>query len=75
VDGVEVFYPVHSEEQTRAIAEKCAAEGLLMTGSSDFHGPEHRLFSGFRAFDLYGVEPDLGPIDAAGGGASTRTNG
>jgi predicted metal-dependent phosphoesterase TrpH len=73
VDGVEVFYPVHSEEQTRAIAEKCAAEGLLMTGSSDFHGPEHRLFSGFRAFDLYGLEPNLGPIAAAGGGASTRT--
>jgi 3',5'-nucleoside bisphosphate phosphatase len=72
IDGVEAFYPVHSEEQTRAIAEKCAAHGLLTTGSSDFHGPEHRVFAGFRAFDLYGLEPDLGPIASPNGTASAR---
>ena len=72
IDGVEAFYPVHSEEQTRAIAEKCAEHGLLTTGSSDFHGPEHRLFSGFRAFELHGFEPELGPIASPNGTASAR---
>ena len=32
------------------------------TGSSDFHGPTHRLFSRFRAFSTYGRTPALGPI-------------
>ena len=32
------------------------------TGSSDYHGPDHRLFSRFRAFELHGREPNLGPI-------------
>ena len=36
--------------------------GLLATGSADFHGPDHKLFHRFRAFDLFGLEPDLGPI-------------
>jgi hypothetical protein len=36
--------------------------GLLMTGSADFHAPDHRYFNRFRAFDLYGLEPNLGPI-------------
>ena len=36
--------------------------GLLRTGSSDFHGPEHDRFSTFLAFELYGLEPELGPI-------------
>jgi adenylyl-sulfate kinase len=62
LDGVEVFYPSHSEEQTLLLA-RCTEElGLLSTGSSDYHGPEHRLFSDFRAFELHGCEPNLGPI-------------
>jgi len=62
LDGVEVFYPSHTEEQTLLLA-RCTQElGLLSTGSSDYHGPEHRLFSGFRAFDLHDCEPNLGPI-------------
>ena len=40
----------------------CRQRGLLITGSADFHGPEHERFGGFRAFSLYGLEPDLGPI-------------
>lgn len=44
------------------MADRCADVGLLSTGSSDFHGPEHRLFSRFRAFSTYGREPTLGPI-------------
>jgi hypothetical protein len=62
LDGVEVFYPSHTEAQVNALADAADARGLLMTGSSDFHGPQHKLFSSFRAFELYGREPRLGPI-------------
>ncbi len=65
LDGVEAFYVTHTREQTLLLADRCAERGLLTTGSSDFHGPEHRLFSRFRAFDLHGRTPDLGPIQAA----------
>jgi predicted metal-dependent phosphoesterase TrpH len=64
IDGVEAFYITHTEEQTRLLAERCAELGLLSTGSSDFHGPENRLFSRFMAFETYGLEPNLGPIAA-----------
>jgi 3',5'-nucleoside bisphosphate phosphatase len=62
LDGVECFYVTHSREQTLLIADRCAELGLLSTGSSDFHGPEHRLFSRFRAFSTYGRVPVLGRI-------------
>ena len=62
LDGVECFYATHTREQTELIADHCAANGLLTTGSSDFHGPDHRLFSRFRAFSTYGRTPALGPI-------------
>ena len=62
LDGVEVFYPSHTEEQTRLLARRTQELGLLSTGSSDYHGPEHRLFSRFRAFELHGCEPNLGPV-------------
>jgi predicted metal-dependent phosphoesterase TrpH len=65
LDGVEVFYATHSEEQTRLLHERCRAKGLLMTGSTDFHAPDHERFGHFRGFDTYGLEPDLGPIGAA----------
>lgn len=62
LDGVECFYTTHTQEQTELIADHCSAGGLLTTGSSDYHGPEHRLFSRFRAFSTYGRAPALGPI-------------
>jgi predicted metal-dependent phosphoesterase TrpH len=62
LDGVEAFYVTHTREQTQHVADLCAARGLLTTGSSDFHGPDHRLFSRFRAFQLFDREADLGPI-------------
>lgn len=65
LDGVEVFYPTHTAEHARALLERCDERGLLATGSSDFHGTEHRLFGRFLAFDLHGLEPRLGPIEAA----------
>jgi 3',5'-nucleoside bisphosphate phosphatase len=62
LDGVEVFYTTHTEEQVALLADRCAELGLLTTGSSDYHGPDHRLFSSFRAFDLGGRDANLGPI-------------
>jgi hypothetical protein len=64
LDGVEAFYVTHTEPQTRLAAEHCAQRGLLTTGSADFHGPDHPRFNCFRAFELHGLEPDLGPIRA-----------
>jgi predicted metal-dependent phosphoesterase TrpH len=62
LDGVEAFYTTHSAAQTRLLVESAARLGLLTTGSADFHGPQHRRFSRFRAFSLHGAEPRLGPI-------------
>ena len=62
LDGVEVFYPSHSRDQTELLARRTEELGLLSTGSSDYHGPDHRLFSKFRAHDLHGCKPNLGPI-------------
>ena len=62
LDGVEAFYATHNREQTKLLVSIAAEHRLLTTGSADFHGPNHRLFSRFRAFDLYGFEPDLGQI-------------
>jgi 3',5'-nucleoside bisphosphate phosphatase len=62
LDGVEVFYPTHDEAQTTLLYETCTSKGLLTTGSADFHGPEHGKFSVFGGFELYGLEPVLGPL-------------
>ncbi len=62
LDGVETFYVSHTREQTELLAARCAELGLLSTGSSDYHGPDHHTFSSFRAFDTYGLEPRLGPL-------------
>jgi predicted metal-dependent phosphoesterase TrpH len=47
LDGVECFYATHTEAQTRLLHEAAGRRGLLTTGSTDFHGPEHDTFSGF----------------------------
>ena len=65
IDGVEAFYVTHTHEQTTLLAQRCEELSLLSTGSADFHGPDNRLFSRFLAFELYGFEPNLGPIASA----------
>jgi predicted metal-dependent phosphoesterase TrpH len=65
LDGVECFYVEHDRERTERLCDHCEATGLLRTGSADFHGPDHPRYSRFRAFSLYGREPELGPV---GGG-------
>ncbi|HYI98742.1 MAG TPA: PHP domain-containing protein [Thermoleophilaceae bacterium] len=62
LEGVEVFYVTHTQQQVELLAERCAELGLLATGSSDYHGPDHKLFSSFRAHETHGIEPNLGPI-------------
>jgi 3',5'-nucleoside bisphosphate phosphatase len=62
LDGVEAFYPSHDARQTSLIVDHCAERDLLTTGSADFHGPAHPIFNRFRAFELHGLEPRLGPI-------------
>jgi 3',5'-nucleoside bisphosphate phosphatase len=65
LDGVEVFYVTHTREQTDLLVARCAELDLLTTGSSDFHGPNRRQFSSFRAFQTYGHSPSLGRLASA----------
>ena len=37
--GVEVYHPSHSPSQTANLEKLCREYGLLMTGGSDYHGP------------------------------------
>lgn len=59
-DGIEAFYPSHSEEQTRHLLALCDELGIVPTGSSDYHGPTHKTFAAFGAYDTYGLgEPQV----------------
>ena len=61
-DGVETFYPTHSREQTAHLLELCAELDLIATASSDYHGPTHKTFSKFGAYETYGLgEPTVPP--------------
>jgi predicted metal-dependent phosphoesterase TrpH len=62
MDGVEAFYITHGQRQTTLLCDLADKLDLLTTGSADFHGPRHPHFSQFRAFELYGREPRLGPL-------------
>jgi predicted metal-dependent phosphoesterase TrpH len=64
IDGVEAFYPSYTRAQVDLLCEIAAELDLLSTGSSDFHGSSHKTFAGFRAFELHGHEPNLGPLAA-----------
>ena len=68
LDGVECFYLGHNEHQTVLLADRASELELLRSASSDFHGPGHRLFSRFLAYDLHGRTPALGRLvgDVAG---------
>ncbi|MGH2863439.1 MAG: PHP domain-containing protein [Solirubrobacteraceae bacterium] len=65
LDGVEAFYVTHTRAQTERLVRRASELGLLTTGSSDFHGPNHGQFNRFRAFDTYGHEPHLGRLLAS----------
>ena len=60
LDGIETFYPPHTADQTRHCLELCEEFGLVPTASSDFHGPTHKTFSRWGAYDTYGLgEPQV----------------
>jgi predicted metal-dependent phosphoesterase TrpH len=62
LDGVEAFYATHTSPQTEWLADLAEELGILTTGSADFHGPDHKLFARFGAFETGGRHPRLGPI-------------
>lgn len=41
LQGLEVYYPHHSHEDLQTLLRLCWRLGLLATGGSDFHGPDH----------------------------------
>jgi len=53
-DGIEAFYPSHTREQTEHLVKLCNELGLYATASSDYHGPTHKTFARFGAYDTYG---------------------
>jgi 3',5'-nucleoside bisphosphate phosphatase len=62
IDGIETFYPTHSKEQTAHLLELCEELNLIPTASSDYHGPTHKTFSEFGAYDTYGLaDPQVPP--------------
>jgi predicted metal-dependent phosphoesterase TrpH len=59
-DGVETFYPPHTKEQTAHLLALCEELDLVPTASSDYHGPTHKTFARFGAYDTYGLgEPQV----------------
>jgi predicted metal-dependent phosphoesterase TrpH len=60
IEGVEVFYPAHDRAQTKFLVDLCADRGLIATGSSDFHGPSHKMFNRFGSYPTYDLgEPQV----------------
>jgi hypothetical protein len=43
LDGIEVYYPTHTDEQTAAYAALARRRDLLVSAGSDSHGPQQRL--------------------------------
>ena len=59
-DGVEAYYPSHTKEQTEHLLRLCSELDLVPTASSDYHGPTHKTFAEFGAYDTFGLgEPQV----------------
>ena len=61
LDGVEVFYPLFSQEQTIRLFDASRKNKLLMTAGSDFHTFGHEVYNGIAVWQDYGLEWDLDP--------------
>lgn len=59
--GVEVYHPQHSISEERVLGELCKEYGLLMTGGSDYHGPQPKPKAG--DIDLNGLHLSLELLD------------
>ena len=66
IDGIEAFYPDHNRDQTEHLLGLCGELGLTPTGSSDYHGPAHKTFSRFGAYQTYGLGDPQVPARPAG---------
>ena len=52
-EGTEIQAPIQPQS---------AVLGLVPTGSSDYHGPTHKTFAKFGAYETYGLgEPEVPP--------------
>ncbi len=49
IDGIEVYYPLHSPAQVREFHDYAATYGWLVSAGSDSHGPHHRLPIAYHA--------------------------
>jgi predicted metal-dependent phosphoesterase TrpH len=59
-DGIEAYYPSHTKEQTEHLLRLCDELDLVPTASSDYHGPTHKTFAEFAAYDTFGLgEPQV----------------
>lgn len=59
-DGIEVYYPSHTKEQTEHLLALCEELDLTPTASSDYHGPTHKTFAKFGDYDTFGLgEPQV----------------
>ncbi|HYU59569.1 MAG TPA: PHP domain-containing protein [Solirubrobacterales bacterium] len=62
LDGVESFYPPHTRAETEHCLALCEELDLVPTGSSDFHGPNHKTFARWGAYQTYGLgDPQVPP--------------
>jgi predicted metal-dependent phosphoesterase TrpH len=55
IGGIEVYYPPHSKEQTAHLLSLADELGIAATASSDYHGPTHKTFQRFGAYNTYGL--------------------
>jgi 3',5'-nucleoside bisphosphate phosphatase len=68
LDGIESFYPPHTEAQSRHCLELCEEFDLVPTASSDFHGPNHKQFSKWLDYETYGLGEPRVPARPSGPG-------
>ncbi len=57
--GVEVYHPQHSLSEERVLAELCEKYDLLMTGGSDYHGPQAKAKAGDVDLNSLNLSLDL----------------
>lgn len=51
IDGIECFYPTHTEEETKMFSGYAEAHGLFVTGGSDFHAEGAEAVLGLPRFE------------------------
>ncbi|OCR00822.1 phosphatase [Oscillatoriales cyanobacterium USR001] len=57
--GVEVYHPGHSSSDTRHLKDLCKYYGLLITGGSDYHGPDVEKKSPDQELNMFHLPLDL----------------